>query len=71
MEKIKGTDFSELIEGGLAVESIGAIPNNIKIQRNIVYCLGGACFHEYANLMEFSPDALYSGDQLISYREVI
>lgn len=71
LEKIKSSDFNELIEGGLAVESINGLPNNIKIQRNIVYCLGGVCFHEYGNLMEFDPDALYTGDQVINYRDVI
>jgi hypothetical protein len=50
LEKIKEADFGELTESGLTVESVHARPNNIKIQRYIMHCLGGACFHEYGNI---------------------
>lgn len=71
LERIKGSDFSELIESGLAVEGINSLPANLKVQRTIVHSLGGACFHEYANLLEFNPDTIYSSDQLISFRDVL
>ena len=45
LERVKSADFSEIIDAGLAVECVGGLPKNIKVSRNIVYALGGVCFH--------------------------
>ena len=43
----------------------------MKITQNIVYVVGGLCFHEYANLAEIDSEAIYCGDKLINFRDFI
>ena len=71
VEKINKADFVEMVDAGLAVECIGQLPNNIKISRSVVYCLGGVCFHEYANIIKNDPDCIYCGDKMVSFRNIL
>lgn len=71
LERVKNAEFSEMIDAGLAVECVGGLPKNIRISRNIVFVLGGICFHEYGNLIENDPECIYSGDKMISYRDLL
>ncbi len=51
--------------------SVREIPQNPKIEYSLIYCIGGVCFNEYANLAEFDPNVIYTGDKFINYREFI
>ena len=47
------------------------MPENTEVEHTVVYCIGGMCFNEYANLTEFHPNVIYCGDKLINYREFV
>jgi hypothetical protein len=71
IEKIKKSEFSELRDIGLTVESLYPLPPNLRIAQTIAYCFGGMCFHEYSNVIEHHPDIIYTGTGLINFSSVI
>ena len=71
LEKTKDLSERNLSEIGLRMTSVREIPQNPKIEYSVVYCIGGVCFNEYANLSEFEPNVIYTGDKFINYREFI
>ncbi len=50
LEKTKDLSERNLSEIGLRITSVREIPQNPKIEYSVVYCIGGVCFNEYANL---------------------
>jgi len=60
-----------LRELGLSLSGLGEIPNDVKIGNIIVYCVGGACLSEEANLSKFESRIIYSGDKMINYEDLL
>lgn len=61
----------ELREMGLSICSLNEIPADVKIANILVYCLGGACLSEEANLSKFENRVIYSGDKMINYSDLL
>lgn len=71
IEKISSLKEGDLREMGLIMSSLGNIPMDVKIGQIIVYCVGGGCLAEEANLSKFDNRVIYTCDRMISSGELI
>lgn len=61
----------DIRELGLSTLSFGDIPNDVKIANIIVYCVGGGCLSEEANLSKFENRVIYLSDKMINAVDLI
>lgn len=70
VEKISSFKENELKEMGLIMSGLENIPVDVKIGNIIVYCMGGGCLAEEANLSKFDPRVIYTCDRMMGAGEL-
>jgi hypothetical protein len=71
VEKIRDLKEPDLKELGLTASALTELPADLKIANILVYCQGGACLAEEANLSRFDTRVVYAGDKMINYTDLL
>lgn len=68
MRDLRENDIKEL---GMSMSGLGNIPLDFKIANIIVYCIGGGCLSEEANVSKLDSKVIYTCDKMLNALDVI